>query len=259
MGSTTPHTMRSILKLIPSTFIRPNTARSGALVCSSCLASRGLSAWSRNTLKQTSSPLTRNEQWTRQWSSSTIRRANDDKGKPSEPFYMPPPSDWIEERAAQVVPEHLRPKQPEKQTSPPPGRADEKVPEAMSKAAPSSHVDNVSDTASEMAPARPVPGEESTTKPSESTQPIHTPAPKAKSISAETPSSSSSTPLPSENERQRWKLSKNTQKMMDDFLAKAAIFSQQLNTYTGTDYSSVESLRREIIEQGTAGPVLTLT
>lgn len=177
---------------------------------------------------------------------------------------MPPPSDWIEERAAQVVPEHLRPKQPEKQTIPPPGRGDEKVPEAMSKAAPSSHVDNVSDTTSEMAPARPVPGEESTTeeqsgKPSESTNPIHTPAPKSKSVSAEVSSSSSSTPLPSENEKQRWKLSKNTQKMMDDFLAKAAIFSQQLNTYTGTDYSSVESLRREIIEQGTADPVLTLT
>lgn len=37
---------------------------------------------------------------------------------------------------------------------------------------------------------------------------------------------------------------------MDDLLAKAAIVSHQLNNYTGTDYSGIEALRREIHEQG---------
>ena len=36
---------------------------------------------------------------------------------------------------------------------------------------------------------------------------------------------------------------------MDDMLAKAAVASQRLNTYTGTDYSGIEVLRNSIIEQ----------
>ncbi|KAF1348588.1 Mdm33 family-domain-containing protein, partial [Delphinella strobiligena] len=62
------------------------------------------------------------------------------------------------------------------------------------------------------------------------------------------PSSAANT-LPSDNEKNRWGLSKKMQKHMDDFLAKAAIFSQRLNSYTGTDYSGIEALRQEIIEQ----------
>ncbi|KAJ9623271.1 sensitivity to high expression protein she9 [Taxawa tesnikishii (nom. ined.)] len=55
--------------------------------------------------------------------------------------------------------------------------------------------------------------------------------------------------LPSHRERQRWDLSKRFAPTMDDLLAKAAIVSHQLNNYTGTDYSGIEALRREIHEQ----------
>jgi sensitive to high expression protein 9 len=56
--------------------------------------------------------------------------------------------------------------------------------------------------------------------------------------------------LPSHRERQRWSLSKRFSEMMDDLLPKLAVVTQKVNTYTGTDYSGVEALRREIKEQG---------
>jgi sensitive to high expression protein 9 len=37
---------------------------------------------------------------------------------------------------------------------------------------------------------------------------------------------------------------------MDDLLPKLAIVTQKVNTYTGTDYSGIEALRREIKDQG---------
>ena len=36
---------------------------------------------------------------------------------------------------------------------------------------------------------------------------------------------------------------------MDNFLTKATLASQQINTYTGTDFSGIEALRNEIVEQ----------
>jgi sensitive to high expression protein 9 len=39
---------------------------------------------------------------------------------------------------------------------------------------------------------------------------------------------------------------------MDEVLPKLALVTQKVNTYTGTDYSGVEALRREIKEQGTS-------
>lgn len=57
--------------------------------------------------------------------------------------------------------------------------------------------------------------------------------------------------LPSHRERQRWSLSKRFSEAMDDLLPKLAVVTQKVNTYTGTDYSGVEALRREIKEQGT--------
>jgi sensitive to high expression protein 9 len=39
--------------------------------------------------------------------------------------------------------------------------------------------------------------------------------------------------------------------LMDDLMPKLALASQRINTYTGTDYSGIESLRKEIIGQGT--------
>jgi sensitive to high expression protein 9 len=56
--------------------------------------------------------------------------------------------------------------------------------------------------------------------------------------------------LPSHRARQRWDLSKRFSEFMDDLLPKLAVVTQKVNTYTGTDYSGVEALRREIIEQG---------
>ncbi|KAL5117919.1 sensitivity to high expression protein she9 [Pleosporales sp. CAS-2024a] len=55
--------------------------------------------------------------------------------------------------------------------------------------------------------------------------------------------------LPSHRERQRWDLSKRLSELMDEVLPKLAVVTQKVNTYTGTDYSGVEALRREIKEQ----------
>lgn len=57
--------------------------------------------------------------------------------------------------------------------------------------------------------------------------------------------------LPSHRERQRWDFSKRFSEIMDDMLPKLAVVTQKVNSYTGTDYSGVEALRREIKEQGT--------
>jgi sensitive to high expression protein 9 len=56
--------------------------------------------------------------------------------------------------------------------------------------------------------------------------------------------------LPSHRERQRWDFSKRLSKLMDEVLPKLAAVTQKVNTYTGTDYSGVAALRREIKEQG---------
>lgn len=60
--------------------------------------------------------------------------------------------------------------------------------------------------------------------------------------------------LPSHRERQRWDFSKQISKIMDEVLPKLAQVTHKVNTYTGTDYSSIEALRREIKEQGTYNP-----
>jgi sensitive to high expression protein 9 len=62
--------------------------------------------------------------------------------------------------------------------------------------------------------------------------------------------------LPSHRERQRWDLSKRFSEAMDELLPKLAVVTQKVNTYTGTDYSGVEALRREIKEQGSCCPAL---
>lgn len=57
--------------------------------------------------------------------------------------------------------------------------------------------------------------------------------------------------LPSHRARQRWDFSKRFSELMDEVLPKLAVVTHKVNTYTGTDYSGVEALRREIKEQGT--------
>ncbi|KAF3044069.1 sensitivity to high expression protein she9 [Didymella heteroderae] len=55
--------------------------------------------------------------------------------------------------------------------------------------------------------------------------------------------------LPSHQERQRSNFEKRFTALMDELLPKIAVVTQKVNTYTGTDYSGVEALRREIEEQ----------
>lgn len=57
--------------------------------------------------------------------------------------------------------------------------------------------------------------------------------------------------LPSYRERMRSRLGKRFNELMDDLMPKLALASQRINTYTGTDYSGIAALRKEIIEQGT--------
>lgn len=56
--------------------------------------------------------------------------------------------------------------------------------------------------------------------------------------------------LPSHQERQRSNFEKRFSVFMDELLPKIAVVTQKVNTYTGTDYSGIEALRREIQEQG---------
>ncbi|KAF2218637.1 Mdm33 family-domain-containing protein, partial [Elsinoe ampelina] len=54
--------------------------------------------------------------------------------------------------------------------------------------------------------------------------------------------------LPSHTQSLRSEYSKRFQAFMDDMLAKAAVAGQRLNTYTGTDYTGIENIRRQIVE-----------
>ncbi|KAL1597788.1 sensitivity to high expression protein she9 [Paraconiothyrium brasiliense] len=60
--------------------------------------------------------------------------------------------------------------------------------------------------------------------------------------------------LPSHHQAQRWDFSKRFQDFMDDILPKLAVVTQKVNTYTGTDYSGIEALKREIKDQGRMQP-----
>ncbi|KAF2265727.1 hypothetical protein CC78DRAFT_578895 [Lojkania enalia] len=55
--------------------------------------------------------------------------------------------------------------------------------------------------------------------------------------------------LPSHREEQRWDFWKRISELMDEVLPKLAVVTQKVNTFTGTDYSGIEALRREIKEQ----------
>lgn len=57
--------------------------------------------------------------------------------------------------------------------------------------------------------------------------------------------------LPSHREGQRWDFSKRISEFMDELLPKLAVVTQKVNTYTGTDYSSIAALKQEIKDQGT--------
>lgn len=74
-----------------------------------------------------------------------------------------------------------------------------------------------------------------TPKPTDNHQP-HTPA-------------ATSTTLPSHLAKQRSAFSERVTRLTDSILARASIAGQHINTYTGTDYSGIEALRKEIFDQ----------
>ncbi|TID25893.1 putative mitochondrion biogenesis protein [Venturia nashicola] len=55
--------------------------------------------------------------------------------------------------------------------------------------------------------------------------------------------------LPSYREHMRSRLGTRFNELMDDLMPKLALASQKINTYTGTDYSGIAALRKEIAEQ----------
>lgn len=67
---------------------------------------------------------------------------------------------------------------------------------------------------------------------------------------AQASSTVASKDLPSHAAQQRWPISKRAETMMNSMLARAAVASQTVNTFTGTDYAPIEALRRSIVEQG---------
>ncbi|KAF1993692.1 hypothetical protein P154DRAFT_502989 [Amniculicola lignicola CBS 123094] len=72
-----------------------------------------------------------------------------------------------------------------------------------------------------------------------------TPSPKQEPIVHRVPTED----LPSHSAQKRWNLSKRFTEFMDDLLPRIAVVTHKVNMYTGTDYSGIESLRREIKEQ----------
>ena len=55
--------------------------------------------------------------------------------------------------------------------------------------------------------------------------------------------------LPSKTDERRWQASKRVSRIMDSILARASIAGQHINAYTGTDYSGIEELKKQIVEQ----------
>ncbi len=55
--------------------------------------------------------------------------------------------------------------------------------------------------------------------------------------------------LPSKTDQRRWDISRRTARLMDSVLARASTAGQSINIYTGTDYSGIEAIKREINDQ----------
>ncbi|PVI02510.1 hypothetical protein DM02DRAFT_491859, partial [Periconia macrospinosa] len=55
--------------------------------------------------------------------------------------------------------------------------------------------------------------------------------------------------LPSHRESQRWSFHKRLNELMDELLPKLADVTQKVNTYTGTDYTGIQALKKEIKDQ----------
>ncbi|CAK1358000.1 unnamed protein product [Cercospora beticola] len=87
--------------------------------------------------------------------------------------------------------------------------------------------------------------DESKPQPSISSKPQSTTA----TSTAPATAAESSTTLPSHAESRRSDLQKRLTQFLDDLLLHASRIGQQVNQYTGTDYSGIENLRKEISSQ----------
>lgn len=99
-----------------------------------------------------------------------------------------------------------------------------------------------------MVSSQPPPPEENVETPPSQPETPPSSSPPSPDEPLSTPASRSSS-LPSAIEQQRWHLSRQFNTLMDTLLTKATLASQQINTYTGTDFSGIEALRTEIVEQ----------
>lgn len=212
MNFSAPYTARLLLQSIS------RTARASPFVCAQC-RSQGFSAWSKATPKRLRLPSSSiGELRKRQWSSTGFRLAekspNDDHEKNVDS--KDKPREHVFEMPA---PPSLEPEQKQEEIPTPPLEP----------------------------PPPPTPEDAASSDPLN--RPLHTPESPSESFS---PSPATTDALPSERARERMEFSKQLHVYMDNFLAKAAIASQRVNNYTGTDYSGIERLRREIIEQGMA-------
>jgi hypothetical protein len=60
--------------------------------------------------------------------------------------------------------------------------------------------------------------------------------------------------LPSSRARRRWRVSRAVHDGTDALLRRLAVAGQRINEFTGTDYSGIEALRREIRDHGNTTP-----
>ncbi|KAI4718551.1 hypothetical protein E4T48_05190 [Aureobasidium sp. EXF-10727] len=191
--------------------------------------------------------------WTgkRKWSSSAWRAAStpgrndleakDDKTKATETrktderFYMPPPPEHLQQRIDAAILDAARASRPapprEPAPEPTPIPAVEKQPAGPASTTPTPET-------LEESPKDPFVEEEI---PKTEAEVVAEKVAKEEAVTEEA--------LPSKHQEQRWHLSKRVQERMDELLAKAAVVSHKVNNYTGTDYSGIERLRRDIIDQ----------
>ncbi|KAI4793666.1 hypothetical protein E4T44_12621, partial [Aureobasidium sp. EXF-8845] len=194
-------------------------------------------------------------QWTdkRQWSSSAWRAASSpsrhdpevkhDQAKAAEPqktderFYMPPPPELVQQRIDAAILDAARSSRsaPAREAAPKlkPASVAEEQPAGP---APATAVPETQDPIPH-APETPVDGGTAKTD----AQVVADEVAREEAVTEEA--------LPSKHQEQRWHMSKRVQQRMDELLAKAAVVSHKVNNYTGTDYSGIERLRREIIDQ----------